>query len=138
MDTLTPLQRSEQMRRVRSNNTKPELVVRKVIHGMGFRFRLHARDLPGTPDIIMPKHKLAIFVHGCFWHRHGKRCRLTRMPKSHIEYWKPKLERNRSRDIQNRRKLRAQHWRVLVLWECQLIDHAVLEKRLFAFLKPQA
>jgi DNA mismatch endonuclease (patch repair protein) len=87
--------------------------------------------------VILLKPKVAIFIHGCFWHRHGKRCHLTRLPKSRLGYWKPKLERNRSRDIQNQRKLRKQGWRVFVAWECQLGDRDSLQRRLLAFLQPQ-
>ncbi len=123
------------MRRVRSKNTKPELIVRRLIRRMGFRFRLHVSALPGKPDLVLSGRKLAIFVHGCFWHRHRKGCRLTRMPKSRLDYWRPKLERNHARDIQNRRKLRRHGWRVLVVWECQLADHDGLERRLSDFLE---
>ncbi|MGH9452436.1 MAG: very short patch repair endonuclease [Terriglobia bacterium] len=118
------------MRLVRSKDTKPELVVRKLLYRLGFRFRIHASYLPGKPDVILTRAKLAIFVHGCFWHRHRKGCRLTRLPKSRLEYWRPKLERNRARDTLNRRKLRRLGWRVAVIWECQISDRDWLERRL--------
>lgn len=102
MDTLTREERSERMSRVRSKNTVPELAVRRLVHALGYRFRLHRRDLPGTPDLAFPGHHKAIFVHGCFWHRHpDPDCKLARMPKSRQEFWKLKLEGNRARDLRN-------------------------------------
>src|SRR5450755_2355664 len=106
MDTLTPSERSERMSRVRAKDTKPELVVRRLTHRLGFRYRLHVGTLPGKPDLVFPKRRLAIFVHGCFWHRHSAACLLTRMPKSRLDFWIPKLEQNRKRDLLNQRKLR--------------------------------
>jgi DNA mismatch endonuclease (patch repair protein) len=134
MDTLTQAQRSERMSRVRSKNTRPELIVRRLIRTLGFRFRTYGKHLPGKPDVFFPTRKLAIFVHGCFWHRHGTRCRLTRLPKSRLDYWIPKLERNRRRDIAEHRKLRKAGWRTLVIWECQLKESDKIERRLTAFL----
>ena len=94
-DTLTPEQRSERMRRVRSKDTKPEILVRQIVHRLGFRFRLHRRDLPGIPDLVFPQRRKVIFVHGCFWHRHqDQSCPLARLPKSRLEFWRPKLEAN--------------------------------------------
>src|SRR5437016_9559859 len=134
MDTLTRIQRSERMSRVRSKDTKPELAVRRLIHRLGFRYRLHVGTLPGKPDIVLRKRKLAIFIHGCFWHRHCQGCRLTRLPKSRLSYWIPKLKRNRERDLENERKLRKAGWRILVIWECQIPAGEKLKRRLLHFL----
>ena len=134
MDTLSRAERSERMGRVRAKDTKPELVVRKLTHRMGFRYRLHVRKLPGNPDLVFSGRRKVIFVHGCFWHRHGSRCPLTRWPKSKLGFWKPKLEQNRKRDQRNRRKLRQLGWDVLVVWECQLKDETALGERLRSFL----
>ena len=106
MDTLTPAERSERMSRVRSKDTKPEMLVRSLVHRMGYRYQLHARDLPGKPDMVFPSRGKIIFVHGCFWHRHGT-CKNTRWPKSKLDFWKPKLEANHSRDQTVRRSLRG-------------------------------
>lgn len=134
MDTLTPEQRSERMSRVRSKDTKPELLVRRMIHGMGFRYRLHRRDLPGYPDLVFPSRGKIIFVHGCFWHRHGT-CKFTRWPKSRMEFWKPKLEQNKSRDRANLTALRGMGWKVMVIWECQLEDVERLAAKVKTFLE---
>ena len=109
------------MGRVRGRNTKPELIVRRILHGAGFRYRLHAKELPGKPDIISRVRKQAIFVHGCFWHRHDDpSCGLARLPKSRLDFWLPKLETNRERDVRDLAALEALGWRVLVVWECQM------------------
>lgn len=121
------------MGRVRSKDTKAELRVRQLIHSMGYRFRLHLKDLPGCPDMVFPRYKSVIFVHGCFWHRHGD-CPLTRLPKSRLEFWVPKLESNRLRDGRNESKLRDMGWRVLIVWECQLKDMIALSTRISQFL----
>lgn len=134
MDTLTPAQRSERMSLVRSKDTKPEMAIRRLVHGMGFRYRLHVRELPGNPDLVFPSRGKIIFVHGCFWHRHGN-CKFTRWPKSKLDFWKPKLEQNRQRDKLIRRRLRKQGWRVLVLWECHLNRMATLAGRIRRFLE---
>lgn len=113
--------RSAQMARVRSKHTKPELRVRRALHAAGLRFRLHRKDLPGKPDIILPSRRIAIFVHGCFWHRHpDTACKLARMPKSRIDFWGPKLASNRERDIQKEQALTAAGWNVFTIWECEL------------------
>ena len=109
------------MSRIHSKDTQPELRVRSLLHRMGFRFRLHRKDLPGSPDIVLPKHGLVIFVHGCFWHRHEK-CKGASQPKTHMEFWQAKLERNMRRDQINERRLVALGWRVLTIWECQTRD----------------
>ena len=137
MDTLSPVQRSAQMAKVRSKSTKPELVVRKLIFGMGFRYRLHRRDLPGSPDLVFPSRRKVVFVHGCFWHRH-QGCKLTRFPKSREEFWKKKFSDNVARDFKNRLELEALGWSALIVWECELRDLAALAKRLYGFLsQPQ-
>lgn len=128
------MNRSEMMAAIRSKNTEPEMLVRRLVHGMGYRYRLHRPDLPGKPDLVFPSKRKIIFVHGCFWHQHG--CILSHLPKSNASYWVPKLERNRSRDVHNRRKLRKQGWRILVIWECRLRDRDRLKRRLSAFLEP--
>jgi DNA mismatch endonuclease (patch repair protein) len=135
MDTLTAAERSERMRRVRSKDTKPEMLVRRLVHRMGYRYRLHDRDLPGTPDLVFRSRSKIIFVHGCFWHRHGRRCVYTRWPKSRLDFWKPKLEQNHERDKVVRRELRKLGWKVLVVWECQLKNSEALAERVRAFLE---
>lgn len=118
-DTLTKEQRHYNMSRIRSTNTKPEIYVRKKLFAAGFRYRKNDKRYPGTPDIVLPKYKTVIFIHGCFWHMHeGNPC--FRMPSTNTEYWKPKLERNRQRDIKNQESLRLMGWNVIVVWECQL------------------
>ena len=117
MDTLAPKERSERMSRVRGKDTKPELIVRRLLHGLGYRYRLHARDLPGKPDIVFRGRRKAIYVHGCFWHRHpDPACKLARLPKTRQDFWVPKLEGNRQRDIENQRRLTEMGWEVLVVW----------------------
>lgn len=117
-DVFTPEKRSEVMSLVRSKNTKPELFVRSLLHRMGYRFRLHRKDLPGKPDIVLPKHHAAVFVHGCFWHQHPG-CKKATLPKQNAEFWKDKLEGNVRRDEQAQRRLEEMGWRVLVVWECE-------------------
>lgn len=120
VDIFTKEKRSEHMSRIRGRDTKPELIVRRLVHRMGYRYRLHRRDLPGTPDIVLPKRKKAIFIHGCFWHQHSNPdCKLARMPKSRLDYWKPKLAGNHRRDQINQARLRKLGWEVLVVWECE-------------------
>lgn len=133
MDTLTPQQRSERMSRVRAKDTKPEMVVRRLVHAMGYRYRLHVAELPGRPDLVFPGRKAVIFVHGCFWHRHTG-CKLARLPKSRLDFWLPKLEANRQRDTVVLRSLRRSGWRVLVVWECQTKQPEALTRRLRRFL----
>ncbi|MCO5350880.1 MAG: DNA mismatch endonuclease Vsr [Bryobacteraceae bacterium] len=121
------------MSRVKGKNTGPEMAVRRLVHRLGFRYRLHVDTLPGKPDLVFPRLKCVIFVHGCFWHRHGH-CSLARLPKSRLDFWTKKLEDNRRRDSRNQRRLRREGWRVLVAWECQLNDSAKLSQRILAFL----
>ena len=133
MDTLDGQQRSARMSLVRAKNTKPELLVRRLVHGLGYRYRLHRRALPGTPDLVFPGRDKVIFVHGCFWHRH-RGCALARMPKSRLEFWVPKLEGNAERDARDVRALRRLGWSVMTIWECQLRDMTRLENRIRRFL----
>jgi DNA mismatch endonuclease (patch repair protein) len=134
-DTLKPRERSERMSRVRSANTKPEMFVRRLVHGMGYRYRLHQRDLPGTPDLVFPSRRKVVFVHGCFWHRHpDPECPLARLPKSRLDFWLPKLEGNRKRDERNQAKLRSMGWDLMVIWECQLKHKNTLRQRIGRFL----
>jgi DNA mismatch endonuclease (patch repair protein) len=120
------------MARIGSRNTAPELLVRRFLYAMGYRFRLHRSDLPGKPDIVFIGRRKAIFVHGCFWHAHG--CKIGRAPKSHLEFWHPKLKRNCARDLENERALRGQGWDVLTIWQCETKDCVPLEKKLRDFL----
>lgn len=123
------------MSRVRSRDTKPELLVRRLVHGMGYRYRLHRRDLPGKPDLVFGPRRKVILVHGCFWHGHeDPACKLARAPKSRQEFWGPKLQRNRERDAEVERRLNESGWEVLTLWECELGDRAGLERRVRTFL----
>lgn len=135
MDKISPSRRSANMRAIRSSNTKPEMVVRSLVHRLGYRFRLHRRDLPGKPDLVFPGRKAVIFVHGCFWHMHD--CAAVRVPKSNTGYWSPKLERNCQRDAQNVDALKAQGWRVLTVWDCETSDVRWLEKTIREFLSPK-
>lgn len=120
VDTKT---RSRMMSGIRGRNTKPEMLVRSLLHRQGFRFRLHARDLPGHPDIVLPRYHTVIFVHGCFWHGH-ENCRLFRWPKTREEFWRNKITRNRKNDRKSVQELLDAGWRVGIIWECMLRDHA--------------
>lgn len=133
MDRLSPKQRSDNMSRIGSKDTEPELAVRSTLHELGYRFRLHRRDLPGTPDIVLPKHRTVIFVHGCFWHRH-RNCRLSYTPKSNLAFWQQKFGANVARDHRVRQQLRRLGWRVRVVWECQTNSPDALTAKLRAML----
>lgn len=136
MDTLNAEQRSERMSRVRGRDTKPELLVRRMTHGLGYRFRLYRRDLPGTPDLVFPGRRKVIFVHGCFWHGHpDPDCPLARLPKSKLDFWIPKLETNRKRDEASLARLADLGWETLVIWECQTRDRGLLEVKIREFLR---
>jgi len=132
-DTLTRQQRSFCMSQIKAKGTVPELCVRGLVHSLGFRFRLHRRQLAGCPDLVFPKLHAVIFVHGCFWHSH--RCRRGRKPKSNVCYWTEKLMRNAARDRANLRKLRRDGWRVLVVWECQTNNTEKLRSNVLRFLE---
>lgn len=136
MDKISVDRRSENMRRIRSKGMKPEMIVRTVTHGMGFRYRLHSAKLPGKPDLVFPSRRKVIFVHGCFWHSHDDpRCADgQRQPKSNLDYWLPKLERNKERDTENLSGLAALGWSALTIWECETRDRAHLADRLRHFL----
>ena len=128
-DIFSEEQRSYVMSRVASKDTKPEKIVRSFLHGSGFRFRLHVSNLPGKPDLVLARHKTAIFVHGCFWHRH-KDCKKATTPQSRKEFWEEKFKRNVIRDRENSRALKRSGWRVLVIWECQLTNSRKRSRRL--------
>lgn len=133
-DSLTPEERSKRMGLVRSTDTKPEMVVRRLVHSLGYRYRLHDRTLPGKPDLVFKRRRKVIFIHGCFWHRHGEGCALTRMPKSRQEFWSKKLTGNEERDRRNEAALSALGWDYLIIWECQLRDRDEIARRVRDFL----
>lgn len=132
-DVFSPEQRSAIMAKVHGRDTKPEVLVRSLIHRMGFRFRLHDKQLPGHPDIVLPRHRKVVFVHGCFWHQHAG-CPHAARPSSNVAYWDKKLDGNMRRDRANLEKLEALGWRVLVIWECQTRDRDRLLRDLCQFL----
>lgn len=132
-DKITPEQRSRTMRAVKSKDTKPEMVVRRMLHRLGYRFRLHRKDLPGKPDIVLPRHKKVIFVHGCFWHGHAG-CRQATRPTSNVAYWSDKIDGNIMRGRHHLQQLDQQGWHCLVLWGCAIKDQEALRKGLQAFL----
>ena len=129
VDRLTKEKRSWNMSRIRDKDTKPELVVRSLLHRMGYRFRLHRKDLPGKPDIVLPKHKTVVFVHGCFWHRH-KGCKYAYQPKSRVDFWQKKFKGNVKRDKKIHSELRKLDWKVIVIWECETCDGTRLLKQI--------
>ncbi|MBZ5718957.1 MAG: DNA mismatch endonuclease Vsr [Acidobacteriia bacterium] len=133
MDTISTKRRSENMRRIRSKDTKPEIAVRSLVHRLGYRFRLHRDTLPGRPDLVFPRLRKVIFVHGCFWHQHAN-CIDGRMPKSQNSYWIPKLQANIERDKRQRKNLGKLGWHVLVVWDCETVNTAKLAMRLRKFL----
>lgn len=135
-DTLSKVERSKRMSLVRDKDTGPERRVRSLIHSMGFRFSLRRNHIPGRPDIVFPSQGKVIFVHGCFWHRHSSvKCRLARLPKSRLDFWLPKLEANRIRDMRKQKELRAAGWRFLVVWECEIGHKERLKNKLRQFLR---
>jgi DNA mismatch endonuclease (patch repair protein) len=136
-DVFSPEKRSAVMRRVKGKDTAPELKVRRLLRRLGVGYRLHRADLPGKPDIAMPGRKLALFVHGCFWHGHDC-ARGARIPKANRPYWEAKIARNRVRDTAHRAALEAMGWRAVTLWECELKDEVALEVRLAALVTPSA
>lgn len=134
VDTLSPKERSERMSRIRGKDSTPEMKLRRLVHGLGFRYRLHSKALPGTPDLVFPAKHAVIFMHGCFWHRH-EGCKLARLPKSRLDFWEEKLESNKRRDLCHHQQLFELGWRVLVVWECQLNDTANVSRIVQDFLK---
>ena len=133
VDRISREHRSWNMSRIRSRDTKPEKIVRSLLHRMGYRFRLHRKDLPGKPDIVLPKYQTVIFVHGCFWHRHP-RCRFAYTPRSRVRFWQKKFADNIARDKRVRQQLRRLGWKVIVVWECQTADESGLTRLLLAKL----
>ena len=123
-------QRSRNMSAIKSKNTKPEIKVRKILHSMGYRFRLHRKDLPGSPDIVLPKYKTVIFVHGCFWHRH-ENCKYASTPKTRQEFWEAKFRENINRDKLNQENLSSKGWKIIIVWECEIKDKDFDLNRLF-------
>lgn len=136
MDRISAKHRSWNMSRIRGRDTKPELIVRSVIHHLGYRFSLRRRDVPGRPDLVLPRHNLVLFVHGCFWHRHVK-CRFAYLPKSNVAFWLEKFHRNVERDAEVRRELQRLGWRVVVIWECETEGLDRLALRLQRALSPR-
>lgn len=136
MDNISPERRSEIMSRVRSRDSKPEMLVRRLVHAMGYRYRLHARDLPGKPDLVFRSRRKVIFVHGCFWHRHQD-CNLARIPKSRRDFWVEKLTKNRDRDERIQQKLLEEGWNTLTLWECELGNSVAVEDKVRGFLNAE-
>jgi DNA mismatch endonuclease, patch repair protein len=132
MDRLTPQRRSWLMSRVKGKDTTPERAVRSMLHALGYRFRLHRKDLPGKPDIVFGPRKKIVFIHGCFWH--GHRCPKGRLPKSNGAFWRNKIETNRARDKRHVRRLRALGWQVLTIWQCRLKDPLAVRRRIVDFL----
>lgn len=141
-DFLTPEERSERMSKIRGSDTRPELVVRRFLHSRGFRYRLHAEDLPGRPDVVLPRYRSVVFVHGCFWHAHS--CQNGRVPESRSDFWKEKFRNNKLRDARNKRALRKLGWWVHIVWECSLRNKksadkalATLERKILSVLGTQ-
>jgi DNA mismatch endonuclease (patch repair protein) len=137
-DTLTKTERSLRMSLIKGTNSRPEMIVRRLVHAMGFRYRLHVRTLAGVPDLVFPRPRKIVLVHGCFWHRHGEpSCKLARLPKSRVAFWTLKLNANRTRDRKNRDLLERDGWKVLEIWECEIKDLCALEARLRYFLEDE-
>jgi DNA mismatch endonuclease (patch repair protein) len=134
MDRVSPEARSSMMRAIRSKGTEPEMAVRRLVHRMGYRYRLHDHSMPGRPDMVFANRRRVIFVHGCFWHQHGSDCGLTHVPRSNLDYWQPKLERNKERDAAHCKALRSAAWDVLIIWECEITKKG-LERRIRRFLE---
>jgi DNA mismatch endonuclease, patch repair protein len=134
MDSLTPERRSWNMSRIRGKDTRPEILVRSMLHRLGYRFRLNRKDVPGKPDIVLPKYRTAIYVHGCFWHRHAN-CSLAYTPKSNLDFWKKKFARNVERDAEVTAKLQAAGWKQITIWECELADVPAVETKFRQLLR---
>jgi DNA mismatch endonuclease (patch repair protein) len=133
-DVFTPEKRSAIMSRIKGENTRPEILVRKIVHSLGYRFRLHSNTLPGKPDLVLPRHEKIIFVHGCFWHGHV-RCSRSGLPLTNKNFWQNKIMGNKARDIRVRRKLSRDGWKVAVIWQCQTKNIGSLTKQLERFLE---
>ncbi|NLS91516.1 MAG: DNA mismatch endonuclease Vsr [Planctomycetaceae bacterium] len=133
-DVFSPEKRSAIMARIKGGNTKPELLVRRIVHSLGYRYRLHSKQLPGKPDLVLPRHHKVIFVHGCFWHGHP-RCKRSALPTSNVTFWQEKIGKNRVRDKRTVRNLRRMGWEVLVVWQCQTRDVDRLTHCLERFLQ---
>ncbi len=133
VDHLSSQKRSWNMSLIRSSNTKPEILVRKILYALGFRFRLHQKNLPGKPDIVLKKYNTVIFVHGCFWHQH-KRCKRANIPKSNQSYWSPKLEHNKKRDVLHKKDLKKLGWKTITIWECEIKNAEKLRTKLSKLL----
>lgn len=136
-DTLTVTERSRLMSKIRGKNTSPEIAVRSLLHRVGYRFRVHVSSLPGKPDIVLPKYRTVIFVHGCFWHRH-KGCKAATTPKSHRKFWAEKFKRNIANDRKHVRQLRQLSWKVVTVWECQLRHPGKVLRHIEKMLVPTA
>lgn len=135
-DHISPEQRSRNMSLVKGRDTKPELLVRSIVHRLGYRFRLHGKKLPGRPDIVLPRHRKVIFVHGCFWHGHAG-CPRAARPTSNVKFWNKKIDSNIRRDSAAQRELTALGWEYLVIWQCEMRDSEALTEKLDLFLKPR-
>lgn len=136
VDTLSPKERSKRMSLVRNKNSKAEMLVRRIVRDLGYGYRLHRRDIPGCPDLAFIGRKKAIFVHGCFWHRH-EGCPNNRLPKSRVDFWHKKLEQNAFRDKQNQQKLTDLKWRYLIVWECEIKDKTSLKDKIHQFMEDE-
>lgn len=136
MDRISKEHRSWNMSRIRGKDTTPELAVRSVLHNLGYRFRIHRKDLPGEPDIVLVKQRTVIFVHGCFWHRH-KGCRFAYTPKTRRDFWQHKFEKNVERDTRTKKHLRKLGWRIIVVWECEIRNLEALAERISLQLKKE-
>lgn len=134
MDNISSSRRSENMRKIKSKNTKPEMIVRKLIYSYGYRYRLHSTNLPGKPDLLFNKKKKVIFINGCFWHSHNQNCKFTHIPLSNQNYWLPKLERTKQRDLENQNKLKKLGYKFLIIWECELENQEALSEKIKIFL----
>ena len=133
MDVFSKGKRSQIMSRISGKNTKPEIIVRSLLHRMGYRFRLHDKNMPGKPDIILPKHKKVIFVHGCFWHGH-RDCPRSKRPSTNVEFWNKKIDGNIERDNKNIKSLENLGWKTLILWTCEIKNQDILKHKLNSFL----
>lgn len=137
MDIVDPARRSKMMAGIQGRDTVPEMVVRRTAHRLGFRFRLYRKDLPGRPDLVFPRYRSVVFVHGCFWHRHDG-CRYAYTPRSRVRFWRDKFSQNVARDRRTEDALRSLGWQVLVIWECETRDHRMVAHRLSRFLRAQS